>query len=117
MNHLSKDAMCPEATSMSMTAEPAAEDVFLKVDDIHAYYGQSYIVQGVSFDVAESEIVALLGRNGAGKTSTLRTIARTEVPVVFSPGFVPGEEYGDFMERGICFENAVLGLKHQRGSV
>lgn len=35
--------------------------------------------------------------------------------VVFSPGFVAGEQYGDFMERGICFENAVLGLKHWRG--
>ena len=44
--------------------------------DIHAYYGESYIVQGVSFDIREGEIVALLGRNGAGKTSTLRAIAR-----------------------------------------
>jgi branched-chain amino acid transport system ATP-binding protein len=48
--------------------------------DLHAYYGESYIVQGVSFDVHESEIVALLGRNGAGKTSTLRTIARLADP-------------------------------------
>ncbi|MEX0330012.1 MAG: Mur ligase family protein [Puniceicoccaceae bacterium] len=44
-------------------------------------------------------------------------LAEGEVPVVYSPGFVPGEEYGDMMERGICFENAVLGLKHQKGSV
>jgi branched-chain amino acid transport system ATP-binding protein len=35
-----------------------------------AYYGESYIVQGVNFDVREGEILALLGRNGAGKTST-----------------------------------------------
>ncbi len=48
--------------------------------DIHAYYGESYIVQGVSFDVREGEIVALLGRNGAGKTSTLRAIARLDDP-------------------------------------
>lgn len=34
--------------------------------------------------------------------------------VVFSPGFIAGVQYGDFMERGICFENAVLGLKHWR---
>jgi UDP-N-acetylmuramoylalanine--D-glutamate ligase len=40
-----------------------------------------------------------------------------KAPVVFSPGFIAGEEYGDFMERGICYENAVLGLKHQKGSV
>ena len=44
-------------------------------------------------------------------------MARGEVPVVFSPGFVAGAEYGDFIERGICYENAVLGLKHQKGSV
>jgi UDP-N-acetylmuramoylalanine--D-glutamate ligase len=44
-------------------------------------------------------------------------MAEGEAPVVFSPGFITGEEYGDFMERGICFENAVLGLKHQKGSV
>ncbi len=48
--------------------------------DLHAYYGESYIVQGVSFDVREGEIVALLGRNGAGKTSTLRAIARVGTP-------------------------------------
>ncbi|MEM0989045.1 MAG: ABC transporter ATP-binding protein [Pseudomonadota bacterium] len=50
--------------------------------DIHAYYGESYIVQGISFDVREGEIVALLGRNGAGKTSTLRSIARVDDPQV-----------------------------------
>jgi len=48
--------------------------------DIHSYYGESYIVQGVSFDIREGEILALLGRNGAGKTSTLRSIARTDDP-------------------------------------
>jgi branched-chain amino acid transport system ATP-binding protein len=48
----------------------------LSVWDMHAYYGESYIVQGVSFNVHEGEILALLGRNGAGKTSTLRAIAR-----------------------------------------
>lgn len=53
---------------------------FLSVWDIHAYYGESYIVQGVSFNVHEGEILALLGRNGAGKTSTLRTIAQIGDP-------------------------------------
>ncbi|NDV00928.1 ABC transporter ATP-binding protein [Pseudoroseicyclus tamaricis] len=53
---------------------------FLSVWDIQAYYGESYIVQGVSFDIHEGEILALLGRNGAGKTSTLRTIARLGNP-------------------------------------
>lgn len=55
---------------------------FLSVWDMHAYYGESYIVQGVSFNVHEGEILALLGRNGAGKTSTLRSIARTGSPMV-----------------------------------
>ena len=50
--------------------------------DIHSYYGESYIVQGVSFNIHEGEILALLGRNGAGKTSTLRSIARVDAPEV-----------------------------------
>ncbi|MEL6619470.1 MAG: ABC transporter ATP-binding protein [Pseudomonadota bacterium] len=55
---------------------------FLSVWDMHAYYGESYIVQGISFNVHEGEILALLGRNGAGKTSTLRAIARIGDPQV-----------------------------------
>jgi len=46
----------------------------LKVEDIHTYYGRSYILQGASLEVNEREVVALLGRNGAGKTTTLKTI-------------------------------------------
>lgn len=49
---------------------------------MHAFYGESYIVQGIGVDVNESEIVALLGRNGAGKTSTLRAIAQLADPQV-----------------------------------
>ena len=55
---------------------------FLSVWDIQAYYGESYIVQGVSFNIHEGEILALLGRNGAGKTSTLRAIARLDNPAL-----------------------------------
>lgn len=55
---------------------------FLSVWDMHSYYGESYIVQGISFNVHEGEILALLGRNGAGKTSTLRSIARIGDPEV-----------------------------------
>ena len=57
---------------------------YLSCWDLHSYYGESYIVQGVSFDIREGEIVALLGRNGAGKTSTLRTIARVDDPALKS---------------------------------
>lgn len=55
---------------------------FLSVWDMESYYGESYIVQGISFNVHEGEILALLGRNGAGKTSTLRSIARMDDPQV-----------------------------------
>ena len=58
----------------------ATHPAFLSVWEIEAYYGESYIVQNVSFNIHEGEILALLGRNGAGKTSTLRTIARMDDP-------------------------------------
>ena len=70
---------------MSETSEKKS---YFSVKDIHAYYGESYIVQGVSFDVEEGDIVALLGRNGAGKTSTLRALARVD-----SPALTQGEIY------------------------
>jgi len=46
----------------------------LEVEELHAYYGKSHILQGVSFTVREGEIVSLLGRNGAGRSTTLKTI-------------------------------------------
>ena len=55
---------------------------FLTLKDVHAYYGESYIVQGVSLSVNEGETLAILGRNGAGKTTLLRTIARAGVPTM-----------------------------------
>ncbi len=79
MNMQAMNAPEIPSSDAASTAAP-----FLKVRDIHAYYGESYIVQGVSFDLAERQILALLGRNGAGKTSTLRTIARTETPALRS---------------------------------
>ncbi|MCR9254826.1 MAG: ABC transporter ATP-binding protein [Alphaproteobacteria bacterium] len=59
---------------------PRQQPAYFSCQNIHAYYGESYIVQGVSFNIHEGEIIALLGRNGAGKTTTLRTIARMEDP-------------------------------------
>ena len=52
----------------------------LSVDNIHAYYGKSHVLQGVSLQLREGELVTLLGRNGAGKTTTLKAIAGVMPP-------------------------------------
>jgi branched-chain amino acid transport system ATP-binding protein len=77
---MSAIAMDTQVVSNSQAASVETTRPFFSVRDVHAYYGESYIVQGVSLDVRKGEILALLGRNGAGKTSTLRTIARTDDP-------------------------------------
>ena len=46
----------------------------LELIDVHTYYGGSYVIQGISLEVKESSVVALLGRNGMGKTTTIRSI-------------------------------------------
>jgi len=47
---------------------------YLRVTDLHAFYGESHILHGVDFNVFRGELVALLGRNGAGRTTTLKSI-------------------------------------------
>ena len=46
----------------------------LKVQDLHAHYGKSHILHGVSFDVGEAEVLSLLGRNGSGRSTTLKAL-------------------------------------------
>ena len=46
----------------------------LEVKDLHAYYGKSHIIQGISFSIAEGEIVSLLGRNGVGRSTTIKAV-------------------------------------------
>ena len=46
----------------------------LEINDIHTWYGDSYVLQGVNMEVGEGTVVALLGRNGMGKTTTIRSI-------------------------------------------
>lgn len=65
----------------------------------------------------EKGIVSSSSDDLRGAVAKAFNMAAGEVPVVFSPGFVAGVEYGNVIERGICYENAVLGLKHQKGSV
>jgi branched-chain amino acid transport system ATP-binding protein len=55
-------------------------DALLQVEDLHTYLGESHIIQGVSLEVPAGKVVALLGRNGAGKTTMLRSIMRMVHP-------------------------------------
>ena len=74
----------PYAPHTEPVTSKGSDPAFFSCWDLHSYYGESYIVQGINFNIREGEIVALLGRNGAGKTSTLRSIARAAEPEVRS---------------------------------
>lgn len=53
---------------------PELHQLLLRVRDLHAWYGESHILHGMNFDVHKGEVVTLLGRNGVGKTTTMRAI-------------------------------------------
>jgi branched-chain amino acid transport system ATP-binding protein len=57
-----------------MTIATNHADALVLVEDLHTYYGKSHILHGVSLKVARGEVVGLLGRNGVGKSTTLKTI-------------------------------------------
>ena len=76
----------------------------LEVRDLNAFYGKSHILQGVNMNVAEGEIVALLGRNGVGRSTTCKAVMG-EVPPVGSVKFKGAEIAGKK-----SFEIANLGL-------
>jgi branched-chain amino acid transport system ATP-binding protein len=68
--------------------------VILEVVDLHTYYGNSYVLQGVSLTVSRGQVVAILGRNGMGKTTLIRSIVGFTLPrrgrVVFKEREVTG---------------------------
>jgi branched-chain amino acid transport system ATP-binding protein len=100
----------------------------LELRDVHAYYGKSHILRGVSFDVAPGEIVSLLGRNGAGRSTTIKAIMG-DVPltgsVLFRGEQIAGLRPHEIARKGLGYvpenrdvfpgltvrENLILGMK------
>ena len=79
--------------------------MMLELDDVHTYYGESHALQGVTLQLAEGETVCLLGRNGAGKSTTLKSIIGLTPPrrgrVVFE---------GDEIQRRPAHRIARMGI-------
>ena len=75
----------------------------LKIDDIHVYYGAIHAIKGVSFEVGEGEIVALIGANGAGKSTILKTVSGLMHP---RGGKI------EFMDQDISHMDAYKLLRH-----
>jgi branched-chain amino acid transport system ATP-binding protein len=102
----------------------------LVVDDVHAYYGDSHILHGVSLRVGTGEAVALLGRNGAGKTTVIRSIVGFTPPrqgrIVYDGTAISGWPAYRIARRGLALvpqgrrifaplsvrENLLLGARH-----
>jgi len=84
--------------------EPAP---LLAVHDLHAWYGESHVLHGVSFEVRAGEVVTLLGRNGAGKTTTLKSVmgivARRRGSVVFDGHELIARPSNHIARLGIAF--------------
>jgi branched-chain amino acid transport system ATP-binding protein len=78
----------------------------LKVTDLHAFYGKSHILQGVTFTVGEGEIVSLLGRNGVGRSTTLKAImgnVRPEGSILFKDEQIAGLKPHQIARRGLGY--------------
>src|SRR5512147_629903 len=84
-----------------------ARTPLLTVKDLEAWYGESHILHGVTFDVHSGEVVTLLGRNGAGKTTTLRAIMgivpRREGSIVFEGDETVHLTSNHIARRGIAY--------------
>jgi len=105
----------------------------LEVEGLHAYYGKSHILQGVDFAVRAGEIVALLGRNGAGRTTTIKTLmgeVRPHGEIRFKGARIDGMKPHEIARRGLGYvpenrdifpaltvrENMLLGMKSWRAA-
>lgn len=103
----------------------------LEVRDLHAYYGKSHILHGVSFDVRDGEIVSLLGRNGVGRSTTCKAIMGDVAPqgsIRFKGEEIAGLKPHEIARRGLGYvpenrdifptltvrQNLLLGQKHAR---
>ncbi|MPT39390.1 MAG: ABC transporter ATP-binding protein [Achromobacter sp.] len=80
--------------------------MILHVDTVHSYYGKSHILQGVSMTLPQGTVVTLLGRNGAGKSTTLKTIAGVIAPkagaVRFGGRDIAGQPAHKIAAMGVC---------------
>src|SRR5512145_2175308 len=77
----------------------------LEVSDIHTYYGNIHALKGISFTVEEGEVVTLIGANGAGKSTTLKTISGL-LPPRQGHILLEGEDLADYKPHDI----AMLGV-------
>ncbi|MCL2402706.1 MAG: ABC transporter ATP-binding protein [Coriobacteriia bacterium] len=79
--------------------------MLLSVKDIHTSYGKIRAIKGISFDVAEGEIVTLIGANGAGKSTTLRTLSGLESPhqgtITFDGEDITGKKPHDITKKSL----------------
>lgn len=96
-----------EAGLVEHAREAATGDSLLKVRDLHAWYGESHVLHGMDFDVREGEVVTLLGRNGAGKSTTLKTImgilSKRKGSVVYKGEELINQPSRQVARRGIAF--------------
>jgi branched-chain amino acid transport system ATP-binding protein len=72
--HVPEQPQPTQAPEASEALRPGGNGLILDVDDIHTYYGSIHALKGISIQVREGEIVTLIGANGAGKSTTLRSI-------------------------------------------
>jgi len=80
--------------------------MILQMDDVHAHYGKSHVLQGVALHIHDGELVTLLGRNGAGKTTTLKCIVGVVPPTAgrirFAGQAIHGLPSHEIAQRGVC---------------